>query len=206
MDTFTGLERSYFRTGICSLAGVDEVGRGPLAGPVVAAAVILPQRVRIEGMNDSKQLSPVEREHLAPEIFRHAISVGIGLVSSERIDEINILHASIEAMHLAIAQLCVQPDHLLVDGNRFYHSSVPFTTIIGGDARCFSIAAASIIAKVERDRLMIELDRRYPQYGFSHHKGYATKKHIQALREYGPTEIHRRSFVVKELLPQLRLL
>lgn len=205
MDSFSDIEKDFFARNIHHLAGVDEAGRGPLAGPVVAAAVIFSPDSNLPGIMDSKKCTVAHRERLATEIRNRAISVGVGIVPHERIDQINILHASIEAMHLAIRQLSVTPDLLLVDGNRFYHDAFPFQTIVKGDARCFSIAAASIIAKVTRDDLMIRFDGQYPQYGFSQHKGYPTKQHIDALRRFGPSEIHRKSFTVKALLPQLSL-
>lgn len=205
MTTFSDFEKEIFLIGYDHIAGVDEVGRGPLAGPVVAAAVIFSCDTLIEGINDSKQLSCTRREYLAEKISEKAITIGVGVVPPHRIDELNILHASIEAMHSAIRKLNPQPDYLLIDGNKFYHDELPFTTIIQGDAHCFSIAAASIIAKVYRDRLMTRVDELYPDYGFAKHKGYPTKQHIQALKKFGPSEIHRRSFVVKELVQQMKI-
>jgi ribonuclease HII len=188
------IEHHYWYNGIELLAGVDEAGRGPLAGPVVAAAVIVPRESWIDGVDDSKKLSHAKREELFVIIQERALSIGVGIVSHQRIDEINILQATMQAMAEAAAQLIPRPQHLLVDGNRFQDQSLPFTTIIDGDAKCFSIAAASIIAKVTRDRIMLEYDRQFPQYGFAKHKGYGTKEHLDALRMYGPCEIHRRSF------------
>ena len=187
-------EMEHWKNGKLYIAGVDEAGRGPLAGPVVAAAVIFPLGVEIDGVNDSKQLSAKERERLFDIINEKAISVGVGIVEHTIIDEVNILNATFRSMHEAIGKLTNQPDHLLIDGPRFAGANIPFTTIINGDAKCFSIAAASIIAKVTRDRLMKEYDKQYPQYGFAKHKGYGTKAHLEAIKKPGPCEIHRRSF------------
>lgn len=202
MTGFTDIERSYVERGFTCIAGVDEAGRGPLAGPVVAAAVIFPPSIEIPNIDDSKKLTQGERTALFDAVHAHATSIGIGIVEPETIDTMNILQASIHAMHRAIDRLAISPDILLVDGNRFHHTGVPFETVVKGDARCFSIAAASIIAKVTRDRLMIEYDRTFPQYGFARHKGYPTPQHIEALRRFGPSAIHRRSFVVKNLVQE----
>lgn len=188
------IEYKYWNNGIKYIAGVDEAGRGPLAGPVVSAAVIFPSEVKIDGVNDSKQLSEKERERLFDLIKENALSIGVGIVDHIIIDEVNILNATFRSMHEAIGKLTNQPDHLLIDGPRFTGANIPFTTIIDGDAKCFSIAAASIIAKVTRDRLMLEYDKQYPQYGFAKHKGYGTKDHLEAIRKHGPCEIHRMSF------------
>ncbi len=177
-----------------SIAGVDEVGRGPLAGPVVAAAVVLPKNHGIEGLTDSKKLSPKRREKLAEEIKRSAVAWSIAESSREEIDEINILHASLLAMKRAVEQLSCKITRVLVDGNRVPELTVPAEAIIGGDAKIESISAASIIAKVERDRMMVEFHRHHPQYGFDSHKGYPTKQHLQALQRYGVLDQHRRSF------------
>jgi ribonuclease HII len=187
-------EQSLWRSGVNHVAGIDEAGRGPLAGPVVAAAVIFKSGVMIEGVNDSKQLSEQERERLYPRIYERAVSVGVGVVDHATIDEINILNATFRSMSLAVECLAVQPGHLLIDGPRFIGVNIPFTTIVGGDGRSFSIAAASIIAKVTRDRLMKEYDVLYPEYGFAKHKGYGTKEHMAALKKYGRCPIHRLSF------------
>jgi ribonuclease HII len=176
------------------IAGVDEAGRGPLAGPVVAAAVIFHSEVKIDGVNDSKKLSEKERERLFDLIQEKALCVGVGIIEHTIIDEINILNATFRSMHEAIGKLTNQPDYLLIDGPRFAGADIPFTAIIDGDAKCFSIAAASIIAKVTRDRLMVEYDKQYPQYGFAKHKGYGTKAHLEAIKKHGPCEIHRKSF------------
>ncbi|MBS4027896.1 MAG: ribonuclease HII [Ignavibacteriales bacterium] len=182
---------------ITRIAGVDEAGRGPLAGPVIAAAVIFPKEISLKGINDSKKLSEKQREELFPKIFEKAFSVGVGTVDNIEIDSLNILNASLEAMKRAVENLSLRPQHLLIDGNRYRSHGIPFTTIVKGDAKCFSIAAASIIAKVTRDKLMKELDEQFPVYGFAQHKGYPTKKHVEAIQKFGTCEIHRKSFVVK---------
>jgi ribonuclease HII len=199
MRAFSLLEQEFFNNGLHSIAGIDEAGRGPLAGPVIAAAVILPGDCLIEGVNDSKKLRPAERKRLAAVIRDMALAVGIGTADHLEIDEINILQASILAMHRAIDALGMRPGMLLVDGNRFWHPTLPFHTVVAGDATCFSIAAASILAKVARDAILDDLDRAYPAYGFARHKGYPTRAHIEALRQHGPSPVHRRSFVVKRL-------
>ncbi len=180
---------------LTAVCGLDEAGRGPLAGPVAAAAVILPKDAEILYLNDSKKVSPKRREALFDEIREKAVSYGIGLVGPERIDEINILRATYEAMRIAIGKLSVRPDLLLIDALTIPDVPIRQIPIIGGDGKSVSIAAASILAKVSRDRLMIEYDALYPQYGFAKHKGYGTADHIAALREYGPSPIHRRSFI-----------
>jgi ribonuclease HII len=187
-------ERTYWAKGLTYIAGVDEAGRGPLAGPVVAAAVIFKPNTMLHGINDSKELSSQMREGLFDEIQQQAVSVGVGIISHKTIDEINILQATMLAMKQAVEQLSPTPEHLLIDGPRYTTNHLPFTTIIDGDAKCFSIAAASIIAKVTRDRLMKEYDEQYPLYGFGQHKGYATKQHIKAIAKHGYCEIHRKSF------------
>ncbi|MGA7160122.1 MAG: ribonuclease HII [Bacteroidota bacterium] len=192
-------ERKYWERNIIRVAGVDEAGRGPLAGPVVAAAVIFAPNVYIPFVDDSKKLSESKRNDLYIIICQQAIAVGVGTVSHEVIDRINILQASMLAMHKAIDQLNVQPDQLLVDGNFFRHEHIPVENIIKGDALSHTIAAASIIAKVTRDRLMREYDREFPQYGFAKHKGYGTREHIAAIHRYGFSEIHRRTFHVPDL-------
>jgi len=177
------------------IAGVDEVGRGPLAGPVVAAAVIRPSDYEITGLNDSKKLSEKRREAMDEIIRREAVSFGIGLISQDRIDEINILQATYEAMRLALEQLSPAPDMILADAVTIPGIETRQLPIIKGDAKSASIAAASIIAKVYRDHLMIEYDSLYPEYGFARNKGYGTKEHINALKEFGPTPLHRKSFI-----------
>lgn len=190
-------EREYWSKGVMGIAGVDEAGRGPLAGPVVAAAVIFEHEHFIEGVNDSKVLLPEEREELYEKIIAEALTFGVGIVQHNVIDEINILQATYKAMHEAIFQLSITPSLQLIDGNRFLENGIPYRTIIDGDALSFSIAAASIIAKVSRDRLMVEYDRQYPGYGFAKHKGYATKEHREAIEKLGYCDIHRRSFHLK---------
>ena len=190
------IELSLWDRGMSSIAGVDEAGRGPLAGPVVAAAVIFPRAVSIEGVDDSKQLTEQRREHLFQLIQSRALSIGIGIVDHEVIDRINILQATTVAMTKAIESLALRPDFVLVDGNSFKHESWPYQNIVHGDARSFTIAAASIVAKVTRDRLMREYHLRFPRYGFASHKGYGTRQHLEAIRKHGLCEIHRRSFRV----------
>jgi len=177
------------------ICGIDEAGRGPLAGPVVAAAVILPRGLVIPYVNDSKKLTERRREQLYPEILEKAVAVGVGIVPPERIDEINILQATYEAMRQAVAKLQVCPDILLNDAVRIPGIDIPQVPIVKGDAKSISIACASIIAKVTRDHIMLEYDRTYPAYGFAGHKGYGTAAHIAALRENGPCPIHRRTFI-----------
>jgi ribonuclease HII len=177
------------------ICGIDEVGRGPLAGPVVAAAVILPKNCEILYINDSKKLSAKKREELYDVIMEQAVAVGIGQALPQRIDEINILQATYEAMRQAINNLSVTPDILLNDAVTIPQVSIPQVPIIKGDAKSISIGAASIIAKVTRDRMMVDCDRLYPGYAFAENKGYGSAAHIAALKELGPTEIHRRSFI-----------
>lgn len=177
------------------LCGIDEVGRGPLAGPVVAGAVILPKDCDILYLNDSKQLTEKKREELYDVIMEKAVAAGLGFVSSERIDEINILQATYEAMREAIGKLSVKPDLLLNDAVTIPQVEIRQVPIIKGDAKSVSIAAASIIAKVTRDRLMVEYDSIFPEYGFASNKGYGSAAHIEALKKYGPCPIHRRSFI-----------
>ena len=177
------------------LCGIDEVGRGPLAGPVVACAVILPQDSRILYLNDSKKLSASKREELYDIIMEQAVATGLGTIGPDRIDEINILQATYEAMRQAIAQLSPQPDLLLNDAVTIPKVAIPQVPIIKGDAKSISIGAASIIAKVTRDRMMVYYDSIYPEYGFASNKGYGSAEHIAALKKYGPTPIHRRTFI-----------
>ncbi len=186
-------EREY--TEHAYICGIDEVGRGPLAGPVVAAAVILPKNCDILYINDSKKLSEKKREMLYEEIMEKAVAVGIGMAGPARIDEINILQATYEAMREAISKLPVKPDILLNDAVRIPGVEIPQVPIIKGDAKSASIGAASIVAKVTRDRMMIAYDSVFPEYGFAANKGYGTAVHIAALKEIGPTPIHRRSFI-----------
>jgi ribonuclease HII len=179
------------------IAGIDEVGRGPLSGPVVACACILPADHRILYLNDSKKLSEKKREELYDVIMNEAVAVGLGMVPPKRIDEINILQATYEAMREAISKLRVKPDILLNDAVTIPQAGIPQVPIIGGDRKSVSIAAASIVAKVTRDRQMAEADRLWPVYGFARNKGYGTRKHIEALKKYGPYPIYRRSFIGK---------
>ena len=189
------LERELYAEGCELIAGVDEAGRGPLAGPLVIAAVILPKDVFISGLNDSKQLSAEKREQLYDVILEHAVAVGIGIVSPQRIDEINILQATYEAMRQAIEKLNPQPAVLLNDAVRIPQVAIQQVPIIKGDAKSVSIAAASIVAKVTRDRMMEQYEEVFPGYGFARNKGYGSKEHIEALQTMGPTAIHRRSFI-----------
>ena len=186
-------ETELYNKGINFIAGIDEVGRGPLVGPVVTAAVILPKDFYDERINDSKKLTEKKRELLYDVIMENAISVGIGISSEDVIDEINILNATKRAMLEAVNNLSVKPEHLLIDAVKL-NTDIPQTSIIKGDAKSESIAAASIIAKVTRDRMMIELDKIHPEYDFKHNKGYGTKKHIEAIRRYGIIKEHRKTF------------
>ena len=189
------IEDSLFDQGIGVICGVDEAGRGPLAGPVYAAAVILPRDLEIPGLTDSKKLSDKKRRELFPIIQEQAVAFGIGVASEKEIDENNILQATFLAMKRALEKLSVRPDLALIDGNRETDFGVPAKTVVKGDSLSASIAAASILAKVSRDDYMMELAQKYPQYGFDIHKGYGTKAHYQALREFGPSEVHRMTFL-----------
>lgn len=182
-------------TGVSPLCGVDEAGRGPLAGPVCAAAVMLPRDLEIPGLNDSKKLSAKKRDALFDEILMQAVSYGIAFATVAEIEERNILGATYLAMNRAVAQLCPPPALALIDGNRNTGIEVPSRCVVGGDGKCAEIAAASILAKVTRDRYMLRMAELYPQYGFEKHKGYGTAAHYAALREYGPCPIHRPSFL-----------
>ena len=194
-------ERMLWDRGVSLVAGVDEAGRGPLAGPVVAAAVVVGRDFFLTEVDDSKKLSAAQRERLYDAILKGSLGVGVGCVDHEVIDRVNILNATFEAMHLAVKSLPVTPEFLLIDGNRFRGGEIPFRTIVDGDELCFSIAAASIIAKVTRDRLMLEYDREFPEYGFARHKGYGTREHREAIARLGVSPIHRRSFRVKAASP-----
>lgn len=194
------LEKSAVKNGYKYVCGVDEAGRGPLAGPVCAAAVILPEDLEIEGLNDSKKLSEKKREYLFDIIKEKALSYCIAFGSVEEIEEFNILEATFIAMNRSIDGLSIKPDFALIDGNRIPKNiKVPCETVIKGDAKSASIAAASVLAKVRRDRLLLEYDREYPQYNFKKHKGYGTKEHTDLILEYGPCPIHRPSFLKKLL-------
>ena len=179
------------------ICGVDEAGRGPLAGPVCAAAVILPEHLEIPGLTDSKKLSDKKRRELFPIIQEKAVAYGIGLASEAEIDEINILQATFLAMRRALDQLSVRPEIALIDGNRETDFGLPVKTVVKGDSLSANIAAASVLAKVTRDNIMVELAETYPEYGFEIHKGYGTKAHYEALRQYGPCPIHRKTFLKK---------
>ena len=189
------LEQELLAEGYSLVCGVDEAGRGPLCGPVVAAAVILPQGLYLEGLNDSKKLTEKKREKLYDLICESAVAFAIAEGSVEEINQTNILETTLSAMRKAIAALPIQPQFALIDGNILRDFPLPAKTIVHGDAISPSIAAASILAKVTRDRLCVELDRQYPQYGILHHKGYGTKEHMNALRTYGPAPIHRTKFI-----------
>ena len=191
------IEDAHFATGLQMMCGVDEAGRGPLAGPVCAAAVILPKGLEIPGLNDSKKLTDKKRRELAPLIKEQAIAYGIAFASHEEIDEINILQATFLAMERAMAQLSVKPDLALIDGNRKKDFGIPAETVVKGDSRSANIAAASVLAKVTRDDYMEAMAQEYPGYGFEIHKGYGTKAHYEALRNLGPSAIHRMSFLKK---------
>lgn len=191
------LENEIYDSGVELICGVDEAGRGPLAGPVCAAAVILPRGLEIEGLNDSKKLSEKKRDKLFDAICAEAVSYGIAFASVEEIEEVNILNAAMLAMNRAIERLSVKPALALVDGNRNSAIKMPSRCVVKGDAKCADIAAASILAKVTRDRYMLEMAEKYPEYHFEKHKGYGTKLHYEALREHGPCEIHRPSFLRK---------
>ncbi len=194
---FWEIENELIASGYSAVCGVDEAGRGPLAGPVCAAAVILPQGLEIPGLNDSKKLSEKQRDRLYDLIVEKALSYGIAFGSVDEIEEHNILEATFIAMNRAINSLAVKPDFAIIDGNRNKGIEIPSRAIVKGDGRCASIAAASILAKVTRDRYMLKAAEDYPQYHFEKHKGYGTKLHYEALREFGPSPIHRPSFLKK---------
>ncbi len=187
-------ERELLAKGIDLIAGVDEVGRGPLVGPVVTACVILPPNYELEGLTDSKKLSPKKREFFYDIILRDAISVSIGMRSEKVIDEINIYEATKEAMYEAIAGSKVKPQHVLIDAMKLENLDIPSTSIIKGDLKSITIAAASVIAKVTRDRMLVELDKKYPVYGFKKNMGYGTKEHVEAIKKYGIIPEHRKTF------------
>ena len=193
------IENEYREKGFNIICGVDEAGRGPLAVPVYAAAVILPSDCVIEGLNDSKKLTEKKREALFDEIKEKALAYGIASADEKEIDEINILNATFLAMKRAIASLSVRPDLALIDGNQKPHTDIEEVTVIKGDAKSMSIAAASVLAKVSRDRFMLEMAEKYPQYEFARHKGYGTKLHYEKIAQYGVCDIHRRTFLKKIL-------
>lgn len=189
------IENQYFEKGIQYLCGIDEAGRGPLAGPVVVAAVIMPKDSKIEGVNDSKKVSEKKREMLYEQIKEEAISYSVAIVDEKEIDQVNILNATKEGLTTAIRGLKVKPERIIVDALTGIDTcGIPYDSVIKGDAKCYSIAAASILAKVTRDRIMRKMDEVYPEYGFEKHKGYGTAAHIAAIKEYGLCPIHRKSF------------
>ena len=192
MDTYI-YERELREKGINLIAGVDEVGRGPLVGPVITACVILPEKFDLEGLTDSKKLSEKKREILYKEIEEQALGIGIGIVDNEEIDNINILNATKKAMKMAINNCNIRPEHVLIDAVKL-DIDIPTTSIIKGDLKSITISAASVIAKVTRDHMLYELDKKYPMYDFKHNKGYPTKKHIEAIMKYGIIKEHRKSF------------
>lgn len=193
------IENSLRADGFMLIAGVDEAGRGPLAGPVCAAAVIFPEGCVIEGLNDSKKLTEKKREKLYDEIIKNAAAWSVSTVDEKTIDRVNILNATHTAMNDAVNTLSVRPDYVIIDGNSIKNMTLPHKTIVKGDAKCAAIAAASILAKVSRDRYMTALAEKYPEYGFEKHKGYGTKAHYAAIEKYGVTDIHRRTFLKKIL-------
>ncbi len=196
-DNMWEIEERYYAQGMRLVCGVDEAGRGPLAGPVCAAAVILPDHIEIPGLNDSKKLTDKKRRELFPVIKENAICYGIAVADEKEIDEINILQATFLAMERAIAQLEQRPEIVLVDGNRAKDFGVPVETVVHGDSLSASIAAASVLAKVTRDDYMLQMAQQYPEYDFDIHKGYGTKAHYAALQEFGPCPIHRMTFLRK---------
>ena len=196
LEKLKEIENELHNKGVEKICGIDEAGRGPLAGPVVVAAVIMPQDSMIEGVNDSKKVSEKKREKLYEEITEEAIAWGVGIIDPQEIDDINILNATKKGLTTALKELTEKPDLILVDALTGIDTlGIPYQSIIKGDAKSYSIAAASIIAKVTRDRIIRELDKIYPQYGFEKHKGYGTKMHIEAIKEYGITPLHRKTFV-----------
>jgi ribonuclease HII len=199
-------ERKLWREGLIAIAGLDEAGVGPMAGPVIAAAVIFEPETFIKGVNDSKQLNPGQREELFGRIQERAVAVGIGSASHGEVDELNIFWATMMASRRAILSLAHVPQHVLVDGRSIRELKLPQTIIIGGDRKSFSIAAASIIAKVTRDRMMLEYDRQFPAYGFAQHKGYCTPEHFAVLDQLGPSPLHRLSFAPVWRAAQRKLL
>ena len=196
LTNLKSMEKELYNKGFEYICGIDEAGRGPLAGPVVVAGVIMPKDSMIEGVNDSKKVSEKKREKLYDVILDEAISYSVAIIGQDVIDDINILNATKQGVTTVVEELDVKPDLILVDALTHINTkSIPYDSIIKGDAKCYNIAAASIIAKVTRDRIMRQWDEIYPQYGFINHKGYGTAKHIEALKEYGPCPIHRRTFI-----------
>lgn len=198
LEELKKIEKELYQKGFQKIAGIDEAGRGPLAGPVVVAGVIMPQDSMIEGVNDSKKVSEKKREKLYDLILEEAISYSVAIIGQDTIDEINILNATKQGVTEVVEGFETKPDLIIVDAlNHINTKGIPYDSIIKGDAKCYNIAAASIVAKVTRDRIMRQWDEIYPQYGFSTHKGYGTAKHIEAIRECGLCPIHRRSFTKK---------
>lgn len=196
LNVLKEFENKLYSEGLKYIAGIDEAGRGPLAGPVVVGIAIMKPDSFIEGVNDSKKISEKKRELLYEQITNEAIDWSVGIVDQNEIDEINILNATKKALHMAITNLKIKPDKILVDALEHIDTcGIPYTSIIKGDAKVYSISAASIIAKVTRDRMMKEYDEIYPEYGFAGHKGYGTAKHIQAIKTYGPCPLHRKTFI-----------
>lgn len=196
LNVLKEFENKLYSEGLKYIAGIDEAGRGPLAGPVVVGIAIMKPDSFIEGVNDSKKISEKKRELLYEQITNEAIDWSVGIVDQKEIDEINILNATKKALHMAITNLKIKPDRILVDALEHIDTcGIPYTSIIKGDAKVYSISAASIIAKVTRDRMMKEYDEIYPEYGFAGHKGYGTAKHIQAIKTYGPCPLHRKTFI-----------
>ena len=196
LTNLKSIEKELYHKGVERICGIDEAGRGPLAGPVVVAGVIMPQDSMIEGVNDSKKVSEKKREKLYDSILQEAISYSVAIIGQDIIDEINILNATKQGVTKVIEELDQKPNLILVDALAHIDTKgIPYDSIIKGDAKCYNIAAASIIAKVTRDRIMRQWDEVYPQYGFFNHKGYGTAKHIQALKQYGPCPIHRKTFI-----------
>lgn len=192
-------DNSFLTDKIKIIAGIDEAGRGPLAGPVVAAATVFSGSVSIDGVNDSKQVKENLRVELFNKIRENCLAFGIGIIDENEIEEINILQATLKAMKTAVEKLSLEPDLLLIDGNKSFISSIPAKTIVQGDSKSFAIAAASILAKVTRDKIMETAHEKYPQYSWNKNKGYATKEHIEMIRKYGPSPLHRRKFLRKIL-------
>jgi ribonuclease HII len=198
-NNLKNFDLSFIKNQYELIAGIDEAGRGPLAGPVVAAAVIFDKSTVLNEVNDSKKLSEKKREFLYDQIINSCVSYGIGIIDHIEIDKINILQASLKAMQIAIDKLSPQPDFILIDGNKKFYSEIPTETIIKGDSKSFAIAAASIIAKVTRDRIMIEAAKEYPDYLWERNKGYATRAHINAIKKFGSTTLHRKTFLSRIL-------
>ncbi|GBD26786.1 Ribonuclease HII [bacterium HR30] len=194
MHELLQLERRLWAEGLKLVGGCDEVGVGPLAGPLVAAVVVIPPDIDVEGIDDSKKLSPQQRERLARSLEETALAIGLGVVEAEEVDRLNVLRAALEAMRRAVAALPFRPDHLIVDARTIPEIDIPQTAIVDGDAKSYAVAAASIVAKVTRDRLMCQWHEHYPQYGFDRNMGYGTPEHLRALARYGPCPLHRRSF------------